>query len=410
MKPGKRLLGPLVLVAAFLAPALVLAQAGSNEVCLSCHGARGLEKTRKGKPVSLYVAGERFSKSVHGSLPCTACHSDIAQLPHAPELKPAQCATCHADAFQAYSQSVHGRAQSRGEGDAASCGSCHGSHDILPVKNPDSSVYPLNLPRTCGACHGDPELAKRHKIPVVNAYQLYMDSIHGRALSKSGLLVAANCTSCHGSHGILPAGDPKSTVNRANVPRTCGQCHEGVLKVFLGSIHGKEAAKGNPAAPVCINCHSSHEIRRVERESWKLDIVRECGTCHAQFLRTYRDTFHGQVSALGFTRVARCSDCHGAHDILPVSDPGSSVGRGRIVETCRKCHPSANGQFARYDPHADPHNRSRNPVLYYSARFMIWLLVGVFVFFGLHTVLWASSPVIRRRGRPRRPDKERKDE
>jgi hypothetical protein len=134
-------------------------------------------------------------------------------------------------------------------------------------------------------------------------------------------------------------------------------------------------------------------------EAWKLEIVRECGTCHAESLRTYRDTFHGQVTALGFTRVARCSDCHGAHDILPISDPGSSVAPGRIVATCRKCHPSANANFAKYDPHADPANRTRNPVLYYSARFMTWLLTGVFVFFGLHTALWAARPFLQRRGK-----------
>ncbi|MBI4454389.1 MAG: hypothetical protein HY644_00650 [Acidobacteria bacterium] len=380
----------------FLSPYILRAQATSKEMCLSCHGVQGLEKVRDGKSVSLYIPEETLSRSAHGALECVACHADISEIPHASELQPPQCSSCHADASRDYAESVHGTAYARGAKDVATCSACHGNHNILPAKNPDSQVYPLNLPRTCGGCHGDPELAKRHSIPVTNAYQLYMDSIHGQALTRSGLLVAAQCLSCHGSHRIFPASDPRSTVHRTHTPDTCGNCHVGVLKTFTSSIHGREAKAGNPAAPVCANCHTAHQIKRVEMDSWKLEIVRECGTCHAESLRTYRDTFHGQVTALGFTRVARCSDCHGSHDILAISDPDSSVAPSRIVGTCRKCHSSANASFVKYDPHADPHKRARNPVLYYTARFMTWLLAGVFGFFGLHTILWAGRSFLER--------------
>jgi len=401
------LLGLAFLVSVSLYPGPIAAEAVPQEACLACHGVTGLEKKREGRPVSLYVEEKKFSRSVHAPLGCTSCHSDASQVPHAPELKPVSCSNCHADATKVYSESVHGRAYARGDRDAATCSDCHGSHSILPAKNPDSQVYPLNLPRTCGACHGDPELAKRHRIPVANAYQLYMDSIHGRALTKSGLLVAANCSSCHGYHRILPASDPQSTVHKSRVPETCGKCHAGVLKIFSTSVHGKAASAGNPVAPVCVDCHTSHEIRRVEMEAWQLEIVRECGACHAESLRTYRDTFHGQVTALGFTRVARCSDCHGSHDILAVSDPLSSVAPGLIVATCRKCHPSANVRFTKYDPHAAPSDRGRNPLLFYSSRFMTLLLAGVFVFFGIHTALWAGGALLRRRQRAAEPPEQK---
>jgi hypothetical protein len=203
--------------------------------------------------------------------------------------------------------------------------------------------------------------------------------------------------------------DPESSVNRRNVPATCGQCHAGVVRIFEESIHGALAKAGNAKAPVCNHCHTSHQIRRVEMESWKLDIIQECGNCHQESLRTYRDTFHGQVTALGFTRVARCSDCHGAHDILPRSDPRSSVAPDRIVATCRKCHATANASFVRYDPHADTENRVRNPLLFYAARFMRLLVAGVFVFFGLHTVLWFGRALIaKRRGAGERANGEEK--
>ncbi|MBI4525051.1 MAG: cytochrome c3 family protein [Deltaproteobacteria bacterium] len=401
----------MLLAMVVFAPESYSAQSLSNEICLSCHGAPGLEKKRDGKTIPLHVDAGRFSRSVHGPLGCLSCHSGIKEIPHGPEVKRVQCGLCHAEPYKVYAQSIHGKASSKGDKDAATCDDCHGTHDIFPINNPDSRVYPLNLPRTCGVCHGDPELAKRHRIPVVNAYQLYMDSIHGRALSKSGLLVAAHCSSCHGSHEIRPKRDPESKVNRTNVPSTCGTCHAGVLAEYFGSVHGQAVKDGSAVAPVCVDCHTTHEIRRVETPLWKLEIVKECGTCHRESLRTYRDTFHGQVTTLGFIRVARCSDCHGSHRILRASDPLSSISPKNLVSTCQKCHPKANANFAQFSPHADFTDKERNPGLYYAAIFMKTLLIGVFAFFGLHTFLWLLRSTIEIwGGRKRRQATEDSDE
>ena len=65
----------------------------------------------------------------------------------------------------------------------------------------------------------------------------YLESYHGLA-SKLGSKVVANCASCHGVHNILPSGDSRSTINRANLVKTCGQCHPGVNEKFaLGKVH-----------------------------------------------------------------------------------------------------------------------------------------------------------------------------
>lgn len=370
----------------------------NNDTCLTCHGMEGIADP-SGR--ALFVSGEAFGGSEHGVLQCTNCHSDAVSVPHEEKLKPVgidTCAGCHADIVATYQQSVHGQARKNGTLDAATCTSCHGSaHTVHKPTDPASPVYPLNLPRTCAACHADPELAKRHGIPVVNAYEMYMDSIHGRALTKSGLLVSANCSSCHGSHGILPKKDPASKVSRANVPATCGACHAGIEDTYFKGVHGRAVKAGKLKAPVCIDCHSAHQIARVDTDPWKLKVVNECGSCHEESLKTYRDTFHGQVTNLGFTPMARCSDCHGSHLVLPASDPDSSISPLHIVATCQKCHPGANENFARFSPHADPSNRQRNPALYYTALFMNLLIVGVFIFFGLHTVLWLVRSIIDRR-------------
>src|SRR5574338_805631 len=53
-----------------------------------------------------------------------------------------------------------------------------------------------------------------------------------------GSRIVANCASCHGVHNILPSSDPKSMINAANLPQTCGQCHIGAgVKFATGRIH-----------------------------------------------------------------------------------------------------------------------------------------------------------------------------
>lgn len=398
MRWSRRTLVLAVLLSFGAVAGQVRAQEPANDECLACHGMEGISGP---EGEDLFVSSDGFAASVHRSLPCAACHPDAEPVPH--EQEPARpgpdaCSMCHSEVVETYLQSIHGQSRANGASDAAVCTSCHGpAHAIASASSPQSPVYPLNLPRTCGQCHGDPDLAARYGIPVADAYRLYMDSIHGRALTQSGLLVAANCSSCHGSHGIRPKNDPQSQVFRRNVPSTCGSCHAGVERDYLEGTHGQAVAKGSLAAPVCVDCHSAHQIARVETEAWKLQIVSECGTCHEESLKTYRDTLHGQVTALGFTTVARCSDCHGSHRVLPESHPDSQVGNGNRVATCQKCHPGANENFAKFSPHADHADRERYPSLYYTAAFMNVLIVGVFAFFGLHTILWLIRSLIEQR-------------
>jgi nitrate/TMAO reductase-like tetraheme cytochrome c subunit len=211
--------------------------------------------------------------------------------------------------------------------------------------------------------------------------------------------VSANCTSCHGSHDIRRKTDPASRVHRANVATTCATCHTGIEQVYEKSIHAQKVAAGNTGAAVCSDCHTSHEIQRTETAAWKLEVLRECGTCHTEKAETYRDTYHGQVTTLGFSRIATCASCHGSHDILPASNPASKVSSANIVNTCRTCHSAANENFAKYDPHADKHDAARSPVLHWTYRFMQVLLAGVFLFFGTHTLLWLPRSWAMRRER-----------
>lgn len=65
----------------------------------------------------------------------------------------------------------------------------------------------------------------------------FEDSYHGLA-SKEGSVQVANCASCHGYHDIKPSSDPTSSINKANLPATCGKCHQGANENFTkGNVH-----------------------------------------------------------------------------------------------------------------------------------------------------------------------------
>jgi len=414
---------PVFLIAACLTATMALAQKPAasaapkpptNDDCLACHGDASATGA-SGRSVA--VLPDKFAASIHGQagIACVDCHADLARsadFPHGEKLAPAACANCHADSAAQYDAGVHAEARRASKQSvAAACKDCHGTHEIRSSKDPDSLTYHLNLPATCGRCHGNADIIRRGRIAIGDVVAQFQDSIHGQALSKSGLIVAPDCKDCHNAHDIRRKNDPGSKVFRTAVPGTCGKCHEGIQRRYQHGVHGDALAKGRPDAPVCVTCHSAHQIQRTEGSTWKTHVLRECGTCHPESKRTFRDTFHGQETQLGFMRVATCADCHGAHDIYPKSDARSMVSSARVVETCRKCHPGSSASFAKYDPHADRHSHARNPMLFYASKFMEALLIGVFAFFGIHTALWASRAVKPDvQVKPRRPDAGRRSQ
>jgi len=347
--------------------------------CLSCHGDATLQDTN-GRNIG--VNADKFHTSIHGNLKCGDCHKDIHDYPHPDHPAAVQCESCHTEEGAALAGSVHAKRSEH------PCTSCHGdAHAIVTKTDPQSPVYPLNIPKTCGSCHGNPEMAKKYHLP--NVYALYIDSIHGFALGKEGLLVAANCTSCHGSHKILRHTDPQSSTYRTNIPGTCGSCHVGINEQYQRGVHGKAVAAGNTNAPVCTDCHTAHGIVEPTSSDFRMQSTPICGSCHRDKFSTYRDTFHSQLGLLGgYTETARCWDCHKAHEVLPASDPASPIAKANLIQTCGRCHAGANASFVQYQPHANARNRKLNPALYYIRLFMNLLLASVLTFFLLHTLLW----------------------
>jgi cytochrome b subunit of formate dehydrogenase len=296
------------------------------------------------------------------------------------------------DEAKSYTASIHGASHTLGASGAASCTDCHGHHDVLSAKNADSPTFKLNLPQTCAQCHSNPRLTKEYQMKHPEAASQYMDSIHGRALLKLGLIVAPSCNDCHGVHDIKRGVDRDSPINKSNVAGTCGKCHVGIEKTYAQSVHGQLLAKGDKRGPVCTDCHTAHEVETPRNGHFKMASDARCGKCHEDRLTHYRETYHGKAMALGkptvASDVAACYDCHGHHDVLPPSNPKSHLSKENILGTCQQCHPTATAKFTEYKPHANPLDGKNYPLQHAVFLGMTGLLIGVFTFFGLHTVVW----------------------
>ena len=285
------------------------------------------------------------------------------------------------------------------------CLACHGDATAKREDGRSMGVDPALFeasahgPMACVDCHADlsklkefPHADKLAKVECGSCHDdvrsQYRDSIHAYGKEKVGLVGAPACADCHGKHDIKPRADLTSRVYHTRIPATCGSCHAGIKDHFDTSIHAAALKKGDSKAPACADCHTAHTIKRADTDAWRLSVTAECGSCHAEVVDSFRRTFHGKVTELGFTRVASCADCHGAHDILPARDARSTVSKARLVETCGKCHQGANERFIKYDPHPNPRDYNRSAVLWWANRFYWVLIPGCFGFFGLHSALW----------------------
>jgi len=362
----------------------------ADKDCLECHDNPTLKASDDGR--SLFVNYEEIKNSRHTGTSCAQCHTEVnVSKKRACETiqNKVDCSSCHAEVATQYSVSIHGTMSANLDENAPSCKECHGTHGTLGRKDPKSPTFAINIPNLCGKCHREGEQAAvRYTGSEKNIVNHYTESIHGKGLLKSGLTVTATCTDCHTAHKELPHTNPESSINRNNISSTCGTCHHGIEEQFENSIHSPLVSDTDEQLPVCFDCHSAHEIKRADTEGFKLEIMSQCGRCHEKIADTYFDTYHGKVSQLGYTKTAKCYDCHGAHDILPVTNPKSHLSRENVVETCKTCHPSANRQFAGYLTHATHHDPDKYPILFWVFWGMTGLLVGTFVIAGLHTILW----------------------
>ncbi|MDP2430906.1 MAG: cytochrome C [Pseudomonadota bacterium] len=314
----------------------------SNKRCMRCHGDED-EKTAKrpdGTEINIFVDKEVFGHSVHAKQLCVGCHNNITELPHDEPLpKRVGCTECHEKTW------------------------------AEQKNNPDPEYKRLGV--------------------VMQQIDGYMHSVHAKPNKLDGTRVNATCVDCHQAHNIGSLGSSQRADHRLKNPEVCGRCHEKEKEVYLASVHGKALMEKKDAkSAVCSDCHSTHNIASPKGNAMKLAITQNCGNCHTDAQKTYFASYHGQVNRLGYTHTAKCYDCHGGHDLKGINDPTSSVHKNNRLKTCNTCHKDAPENFLGFHAHGNAHDFDKYPGIWITAKFMQALIIGVFLFFWTHVILW----------------------
>jgi len=239
---------------------------------------------------------------------------------------------------------------------------------------------------TCLGCHGNAGFAVLRSDgqarPLFVPPDVLAGSVHGKAM---------RCIDCHATTAEVPHTNVSRTRAewRQRVPELCGTCHAGARDGYLTSVHGTALmANGNAKAAVCSDCHAAHSVAGPKAAAERLAITTKCANCHTKDSKTYSQTYHGQVAALGYADTATCFDCHGAHAIRRSSDSDSLVSPGNRLQTCRQCHRDATAGFATFEPHATTDNFDRYPYEWLASKFLIAIVVFTFGIFWTHSALW----------------------
>lgn len=345
--------------------------------CLNCHdGSKGKLEVPgpDAKPRALLsVAGEKFGQGVHAKMSCVSCHADITV------------------------SNTKGNAHPKDPASKPGKVDCAGCHEAL-----------WEQARKDGKAQEKPRLEA-----VARNIEAYKSSFHARPNADDKTKPNASCDNCHDTHSfnVPEKNSPQYDQWRLGISNACGKsCHEDQLETYAGSIHGKESLeKKNVKAAVCTDCHGAHNVSNSSGNPFKLAVTQSCGSCHKENFKSYKATYHGQISTLGYAYTAKCFDCHGSHGILKVDDPKSKVHPDNRMKTCRECHngkkdlADAPAGFTSFQPHGHGGDFKRYPEIWIAWQIMVQLLVGTFAFFWLHTLLWFYREYKDRKARSTQP-------
>lgn len=381
----------------------------AENMCAQCHGDQQLWQGDKAR---FHVSADDLALDIHWNrgVNCHDCHggdfrgTEFSRTHRkedgfratAAEIRES-CNRCHRETMvEVTRKSVHAKAGVRGlTGGATSldCGACHGEvkHQLLSSEDPRSPVFPENRMETCGACHQ-------------RELESHMHSVHSPNLEVTGAIPRALCSDCHGTHGIYRQQDNRSTLHFGNVADTCGKCHKFIDEHVQQSVHGAEFLRSHTGVDneqsqkqilelTCTACHQRHEpasdlpIANLESQSG-------CGNCHAKLASHHILRNHADLTEHGYQPAATCAECHGSHDILPLTDANSPLSPANRQATCQKCHENAGEAFSQFDPHANYKDATSYPRLHEIHVWIERFTIAVLLFFMFHAMLWIVRSLV----------------
>jgi len=186
-----------------------------------------------------------------------------------------------------FQQSIHGR-------NNLICEDCH--QETIQIPHRESSQI------NCPTCHIEDVATKPYdfsflliELPYSNRremtlalnnnclpchedeFALTADSIHGEILS-AGNVFAPLCVDCHGSHDVSDPNQPRNKISK-----TCGSCHKAVFSTYQISVHSKALEEdSNLDVPTCVDCHGVHSVLGPRDLDFRNSSVMICGDCHSK--------------------------------------------------------------------------------------------------------------------------------
>ena len=198
----------------------------------------------------------------------------------------------------------------------------------------------------CLACHGSEGLVKQlsggETLSLHVAESDFAKSVHS----------AIGCIGCHSD--IDPSRHPPSAkdIKRARdysvaMAQVCRGCHADKFEQWEKSVHAALVRDGNPAAPICTDCHRPHAV--IKAVVARVEEV-PCRSCHHEIYDAYVGSMHAKARGRSDQSYAPlCSGCHSAHDVKPVA-----LGEGPKA-ACLGCHADALEAHRAWLPNAALH-------------------------------------------------------
>jgi hypothetical protein len=244
--------------------------------CVDCH-------------VNIVDSKAQHEKAGDGARPdCAGCHTELWQKAQAAGKqgeKPRLGVV--AENVEAYKKSFHARPNEDDDTRPnATCHECHNSHEFsVPLSGSEARAeWRLTVPEVCGSkCHQD-------------QLEEYAASVHGQAVLEKKDGKAAVCDDCHTSHAI---GATATSPVRLAITEKCGNCHEDNLRTYRATYHGQVGALGHAYTAKCFDCHGSHGVLKADNPDstiHKDNLLDTCRNCHTDKKEGMRTATAGFVS------------------------------------------------------------------------------------------------------------------
>ena len=334
-------------------------------VCGQCHREGTAVSRNRAIPQDNIL--ENYSESIHGEAllkkglsvapNCATCHTPHSILPHTDPASSinrkniaATCTKCHSQIEAVHRKIIRGELWEKQANVLPACPDCHQPHKIRNV------FYELGMANAdCMRCHADQKLRRAR-----DGKSMYVNRGRGQPLAPQppGGSKKVACSQCHSEVNASHVRPCETITHGVD----CTSCHDEIGKLYVTSIHGQLNGKNDPNAPTCKECHGTHGIlgkQDPQSSTFAINVPGLCARCHREgqkaavrytgtqheIISNYTESIHGTLLKNGLTVTATCTSCHTAHQILPRTDPASSVNANNVPTTCGRCHHGIEEQF-----------------------------------------------------------------